>query len=220
MAASVSLVTRAEAKEWLNIASATTTYDDFIDKCILRASEAAERYCNRSFNTGTYTEKHNGDDSQFLIVKNPPITSITSIAVVVDSTSTTINSTSYTFDAQSGIISFVNGADIRVPPYWTGDRSDCRRFAEYPNWPKAFQNITIVYVGGYATIPDDLKQAGLYMISDLYGQRGRDTSVVSEQLGRYSYQRSAMTADQLVAGVVSPTIAALLRPFRREVWAL
>ena len=57
-------------------------------------------------------------------------------------------------------------------------------------------NVIIKYVAGYATIPDDLEQACIAMISYLYNSRGKDFSLKSEKLGDYSYT----LADSLSGG--------------------
>jgi len=50
-----------------------------------------------------------------------------------------------------------------------------------------YKNIYIDYHGGYVTIPHDLEQIAIELVSDLYESRNTNKSLKSEKIGDYSY---------------------------------
>ena len=54
-------------------------------------------------------------------------------------------------------------------------------------FPVGFQNITIKYVGGYATIPADVEQVCLELAKNYLDSKGQNTTLQSESIGSYSY---------------------------------
>jgi hypothetical protein len=75
------LSTLARVKEYLGIASATTTYDAKINTLLTAVSRYVEKDCGvELFLNGTYTEYHNGNSHGFLTTRNVPITAVTRVA--------------------------------------------------------------------------------------------------------------------------------------------
>jgi len=54
-------------------------------------------------------------------------------------------------------------------------------------WPNGRMNISISYNAGYATIPDDVKQACIETVAAFFNRRKRDTGLSGEKLGDYSW---------------------------------
>lgn len=129
-----SLTTKENIKERLQITA--TTWDDFLDRVIQAVTARIEQMTGRRFIQGTFTnELHDGADMYghartFLIVKNAPLQSVSSIQYKAGSNSdpdwTAFDTDDYTVNLQSGIIHFPHGL------------------------PAGFQNIRITYTGGFS----------------------------------------------------------------------
>jgi hypothetical protein len=204
----VAVITTAEFKTYRGIT--VSTWDTLIGNLNAAAQARAERFCGRSFDQTTYTEKHNGGAS-VVMLRNLPVASITSVAITTaDGSSSTVASTSYTFNANTGELRLANdefGFDFDAP-----EGAARYSWGWKPRFPRGLQNVTVVYVGGYSTAPADLKQV-LYemvdeMFSPIYTGQGDSKQYQSESLGQYSYSRKS--ADETLR-----LFADRLRPFRR-----
>lgn len=144
------LTTLANVREYLGIDDAQTDDDTLLQNLITRESAAIEKECNRTFGDATYTEYHDGDGTDTVMLKQYPVNSITSIHDDTDrdyDSDTLIDSDDYVYDSDSGIVqldgfSFVPGR----------------------------QNVKVVYNAGYTTIPTDLEQACIMRVAIRYLQ--------------------------------------------------
>lgn len=73
------MITRTEVKQALNIKTANATYDVFIDRMVLSINKEIKGWCGQSITLDTNVIEFIGDDSQYLLLKKFPISSITSI---------------------------------------------------------------------------------------------------------------------------------------------
>ena len=99
--------------------------------------------------------------------------------LTVDVTFPDQSDTGFRVEEDSGLVE-INSAD-----WWWGED-----FTDWParrRWPQSWQGILVEYTAGYSTIPDDLEQICIEMVSDAYNARGQDVSVSSESIGSYSY---------------------------------
>jgi len=177
----MALCTAAEYKAWRGITK--TDWDTVLGVMITTATAEIERLCGRTaggFESATFTEVFDGDGSQVLQVSNGPISSITSITIG-NSDPSTLASTGYTHDSRFGImrLPFETGGLVArdvwgEPVYGSSDRAV---------FTEGFQNITVVYVAGYATIPDDLKRVCYQFISHYFDSRGRDFEKAAQAIG-------------------------------------
>jgi len=191
----MSLVTLIKAKQHPALSSLNGTYlQAILDAC----SDAAENYCNRKFLSTAYAEIRDGDDSYNIYVLNPPIISLTSVAVKEsDGTSTTY--TDLTHDPVSGKIRYQSDKDAVL-------------------FINGFQNVTINYTGGYATIPEAVQQAIILMSYNTCKRTvssGTTPGMRSENLDMYSYTREDSGGDYATASPFSPDVKMLLDPYRR-----
>ena len=122
--------------------------DGELTRLIAAVGAFVAAYCRRTFETATVTEYHNGRSGQRrLLLRQPPITSITSIHDDVDrsyGSTTLIASTDYVItDAAAGLVDFDGGS-----------------------LQEGLSNIKVIYVGGYAAtaIPADLEQAAIELV--------------------------------------------------------
>lgn len=120
------IVSIRDLKAHLNITS--TTDDDELAAMLSVATEAAERYCNRSFRRCTIVETHDGDTDAICLWQSPVI-SVTSVT----ENGSALTGSDYFVDASAGIL--YRGSTL----------------ARY-EWADGTQNIIVTYVAG-ATVP-------------------------------------------------------------------
>lgn len=117
----------------------------FLGKLVLRATQFIETYCNRQLASREFTEYYSGDGTNSIMLPNTPITAVTQIK-----------------DDKSGQADF---------DYDDTDENDAFSFEEWgkllltngdvfrePSSTYPLRNYKIVYTGGYATAPEDLRQ--------------------------------------------------------------
>jgi hypothetical protein len=75
------LTTLANVKEYLDIESSDTKYDQTLTRLISAASRQIESYCSRFFEIRAYNESYDGNASDILVLANTPLVSITSVSI-------------------------------------------------------------------------------------------------------------------------------------------
>lgn len=206
------LVSVANYKTYAGIA--VSTYDSALTILVDAISAQVRRACSRDettgFENGTKTEKYDGDGTEFIQLIEYPITSITSVANIADDgSSTTHAATDYRFQAKTGLLFRIGATTGRFAGSYSGGfspESDALHssWGVSPCWTNGFQNYTVVYVGGYTTIPSDLQLACFRLIDLAF--KGRSNPYQSEHLGNYGYEFGTR-AEQ------DATFAALIGPF-------
>lgn len=187
----MAIITTAEFKTYRGITA--STWDTLIGVLIGAAQAQAERWCGVSFDSNTYTQKYNGDGSDAIVLRVPYLTSITYIRIVApDATYDEIDSDTYTFDADAAIIKYQPAYVARFTRDAWGE-FEAPGFGVSPCFPRGFQNIEVKFVGGYSSMPSDLKMAMYQYIDELYARTSASstgsspTTFQSETLGDYSY---------------------------------
>lgn len=146
------IATLAELKSylWIIDSSQDTILTIFLDS----ADDFVKSYIGREIESATYTEYFDGDGQREILMKNYPVTTLTS------------------FDENTGTLQ---------TPVWTA--KDPTTFKLSPNIAKlfltfyktrGFQNFKVVYVAGYETIPGDIKLATLKLAAWYYNRRTSD----------------------------------------------
>lgn len=160
------------------------------------ASRRVDQYCRRTFEySAAITETLDGDGSPVLYLSRPPVVSIASITVEGTALDNT-NADAWKFKSLSGEVRRGTG---RVP-MWSGDR-----------WPEGLDNITVVYAGGYQTIPDVVKEATILTLQSLASTNGTSSSFRREKLGTdYEYEQS----EEMIANPTPPQVKLMLNPYR------
>lgn len=196
------LVTTSEYKAYAGIT--VSTYDTLIGVLIDIACAQIRRYCGRNltngFETATRTELYDGNGSAELQLKEWPVTSITSVTLVDDAGGTSALETTgdYRADLNTGVLRRLGAQHGRFA-YDDMGQVSAPGWGVSPCWDDGFQNWSVVYVGGYTTIPDDLKYACYQVIDWLYAERRKNPALQSESLGSYSYTRMSMSEDSQAA---------------------
>lgn len=133
------LTTLADVKETLGISSAVTTKDNLIIRKINQASQLIENYCQRSFKSAPYIEYYDGSGTQELMLRQRPVTVLTSVEArntsLNDNDFSSVPTDQYFLDTNAGIINALSW-------FW----------GRYSRW-------RVTYTAGYATIPSDLAEA-------------------------------------------------------------
>jgi uncharacterized phiE125 gp8 family phage protein len=167
------------------------------------ASNMIENACRRSFASTTRTEYYDGDDTQRLVLRQYPITSITSISVYESGgtwTAITPVLTAFIVNAVNGVVQFNN---------------NCSTALAYIYFPLGMQNIKIVYVAGYATIPDDLQEAAVQTAAWLMQCSTNNPNIIRERLGNYEVQFiGAVSSAGAMPAQLPPTVRTLIAPYR------
>ncbi len=163
-----------DVKQHIGIASTNTDNDAVLSALLDASSAAMETWVGRKFAQATYTEDYNGEERNSLNLKHWPVISVTSLHDDPDrdfNSGTLIDAADYYVDLESGLIELV--IDDSDDSYFTA----------------ATRNVRVVYVAGYATIPDDVIRACVLWTAALYANRTH-IGLMSESIGGYSYTRA------------------------------
>jgi len=189
---SYSLVSLNNVKASINIPFNTSTYDTAIVLMINDATAFIEKYCQRRFKSAAYTtETHSGDDKKGLWVFNPPIISVS--AITIDNT------------AQAQATDYDDNDGYWIEPVLNGSKMYGMIYRQ-DGWDKGEQNIEVTYVGGYATIPYDVRRAAILVIREWYDQFKNKEGY---NPGKYMYR------DDFISEKVMKQIDILLQPYGR-----
>lgn len=149
-------VTVEQVKSYLGI---NTFADDALLARLITSSSAYIRsWINRDITQGTYTDNVNGSGGSFLTLANYPVTAVSSVMIDGQSIPQAILVT------DQGYIIDDNGIALRGYRFCKGVR-----------------NISVTYTAGFATVPDDITQACIEMVSIRYKERDR-VGLVSKAL--------------------------------------
>ena len=162
--------------------SAEVTSAALIDNLILEVDALADRYTGRTLESATLTETYDGSGTSVLVLRSRPVTSITSVEHIdEDGDATTIASTDYRFDAETGRLYRTNS----VADGWPPEIGDGPVYSPRPigGWRCGFQNYRVVYVAGYSTVPADLQGVATQLVCELFMERRRSGARQQSQAG-------------------------------------
>jgi hypothetical protein len=140
------LFTTAEARAFngSKLSNETTYLTATLTAKEVEIREAFARICGVDFIQTTHTaELHDGDDSDYLMLKWPKVTSVTAISIDGTAlTATELSTTDYSeglaIDEEKGIITRRSGS-----------------------FDAGWANVSVTYVAGFTTVPDLVKRAAL-----------------------------------------------------------
>lgn len=184
------LVSTAEYKQWRSITG--SSQDTLIAFLLGMSSAFVRRMCGRDltngFESATRTETYSGTDETTIQLREWPITSVTSVTQLwAGGSSEVLDSNTYRVDADTGLLSRIDVWRNRFASVRTDGSMVVGTWKPEPHYAEGFLNFSVVYEGGYGTIPADLHQAVCQLTDILYASRGRDVSLQSENLGQYSW---------------------------------
>lgn len=188
--------------------SAAGTNAAIIDRIISEVEGEVGRYCGRfdeddgtqTFESGTRTETYDGTGSNNIVLRNAPVSSITSVKHIDDSgNETTLSATSYRV-SKNGILHKLSG-DGNVGFYDEFEHMSTdgprRRMRTGPVWCRGFRNYEVVYVAGYSSVPSDLEGVVIDICCDAYLNRRENRELGQHQAGGQTVQRKPIA--ELVA---------------------
>jgi len=168
----------------INPTAQTSAAQTYINALIGAGQSFLERYLNRILEDTALAEVRNGDGTAEIIVRRPPINSLTSI-VRKGTTDTTITSTNFDFRSESGIIRWK-----------THGVTDVTNFLG--SFPIGFRNIIINYNGGYAIIPEPLKLVLAEMVIETFDRTSLPSAAQKERLGQYFIDHGIRHAEDIL----------------------
>lgn len=159
------IVTTADIKAFLNIPTTDTSFDTQLGLFVDAASQMIVNRIGPVAGSPTYDEWYDGG-SPSIVLRHTPVQSITSITESYGSSAV------YTLTAQVLDSGSVGGAYG-----YSGDLSRgllTRRVSGIAtHFAAGLQNVHVVYVAGYATVPADIEQAAKLLIQHMWAtQRG------------------------------------------------
>lgn len=144
----MSLVSLNDYKEFARISQSDVNEDEKLQRIADETEAEVKEFLNRDLETAAYTEKYDGTGTDKLVLKQYPITSITSVKVYdgLDSLNAEVWDT------------WVQGTDYERFVY---SDEDTTLFVGGTTFPEGTQNIEVVYVAGYGAtaIPKDIERA-------------------------------------------------------------
>lgn len=209
----MAIITASDYKAYAGITG--TALDARLAILVPIAQRVAEDHCNvAAFDYGTYTERHSSSGDRF-VVRVPPISDVDSLSIVSPGGATTaLTSDVYRVDEDSGVVSLTGRRVLsaRAPDDWAGH--EMRIAGTLPVFPEDFENLEIVYDGGFGgagpATPAALKYALYRIIDGALAATARDPAIRSESIGKYA----VTFADDMSSGL-SAEVRGLLAPYVR-----
>jgi len=198
------IIDAAEFKSWRGFN--TSAFDTEVAFLIPIACAMIESATGVVFDAGTYTEVHNGDGTQQIIVKSIGITSITSIKSDFNSTTPiTLDATTYAHDGDRTISRLPVDDGHRFGVDEMGRVND-PLVTDHPVFDRGFQNIQVIYAAGYTTanMPADLKLAAYRLVDSFFETRGEDVVYLQNKAdsGANRAMRTVVESDAMIVSMV------------------
>lgn len=220
----MALTTLSVIKAFLNIVD--TNQDTWLTALQLAAEAAIKDYCQQNFESATYTEYYSGSGTRAIVLRQRPVTSITSVHVDNDGNfgfgttpfpAITIleSGSDYALDLDTGSTISRSGILWRVNTIWQQNERTHRVGQLYQPYQQPLGNIKVVYVAGYTTIPQDLQYAVCLMVSTYkntatYG----GVSINREKIGPLEYELYRPSFYRMVAQPDFGTLRQVLHKYK------
>lgn len=206
----MALITATEYKNFVGIS--TSTWDDQIDTAVNGADALIKRITDRNLEQATVTEIVSTTGTNLLKLHETPIDSITSVELLTPGTeeaAAELQGDAFAVDRENGYLVRVAGGHMHF--YTRSDRVDLNPLNDDDHvWPDRPLGVRVVYVGGYETIPEDIKLAAFQLVDALLIQRRSGMLISPSQSGggvSRSYRTMAETQNE---------VRALLREYIRR----
>jgi hypothetical protein len=178
------LTTLENFKAWIGLDN-NPKDDAVLSRLITACSMFIQSWCNRVFASANYTDTISGEHTNVVFLQNVPITAVSSVMINGNAVpaASTVNGVGYVFGSNQVM---VNGY----------------------RFPRGYNNITISYTAGYATIPFDIEQACIELCALRYRERDRIGQVSKSLAGEVvAFSQKDMSDD----------IKTLLQQYKRVV---
>lgn len=196
----VALITLAQAKAMLHIATGTVADDAVIADMVNRASVLAASATGRKLVSAAFTEYYNGDFSDTLMLRNWPIITLTSL-----------------YDDPLHEFPSITQIDLTRDAIVDKEGAIVRLWNQRTRWLTGKGNIRAIYTAGFvspgagtSTVPYDLQEAVGLIVQHQYrraylDQRiGLQSETVGDRTFTYSEDAIPKKADMILKGYRSP----------------
>lgn len=183
------LISLADMKTYLSIATADTTKDSLLAALIADVSAAIRKYCRREFSLQTSVETFDGGVDA-LLLSSLPVVSITTIEDREDGTK---------------LCTPLYGEVDSVPPLLRldGEAGILRRTDG--KWGAGYQRWKLTYSSDVSSVPADVALACKMVVADQYFRP--DRTIASESFGDYNYARRQAITDPAFSDAVKELLA-------------
>ena len=168
----------------------------YLTVLISAASNLVIKHCRRDFVSTVYTDEvYDGDGTYVLLLRQFPVTALTSVKTVEsDGNEETCLTAQFRVDYDIG--------EIRHIPECT---------CAYTYFPAGYRNIKVSYTAGFAVVPEDVQEATAQTIAWLYANASIAANMESWKLGDAAAKYKLETADM---PLLPASVRALLGPYR------
>jgi len=158
--AEIDLTTLDAANAWLQITDGSG--DALLTGLITAASRLICNYTGRSdFNPTTITDLYYGAGKSWMLLRQWPVLSISSISFLDGCPAPT----------QAATGTPLNNGWLLEPPLPSGGHQRLSLFGY--RFPRGRSNVEVVYQAGYASIPEDVAQACIELVGEAYSRKDR-----------------------------------------------
>jgi hypothetical protein len=182
--------------------------DTLLGKLQDSADAFIANFCDRDFNGGTFTEYHPGG-SEFVHVRNYPITSVTSVKIDPAhqfGPETLVAATTYVVHSERGVLQSLVG------PFLPNPRSALVN-GDIRGWTRGPRVIQVIYNTATDAVPNDIKAAYAQLIGHWYQQVKTSNAVNFQNLSQQKFGDTFAVYNQHTAGIPRE-ITTLLAPYR------
>lgn len=207
--------------------------DAVLTQFLGEADAGIKKWCQRNLEEDTYTEFYSGNNDPVLILREIPVSEVTSVHLDMTgysgqgtnafaaSTLLTLG-TDYFLELDKGgevsnrgflrKISGSAGGAWTLPLMSMGGYGGRLAGTRPAVWPLGYGNIKVVYTAGYAEIPEDLSGACASLVAWMVRNKPAGGVLSNESLGAYSYGTLQLASTGQLAELGS--IVQTLKPYR------
>lgn len=194
------IVSLLETRRYLFGTSGATVDTVRVVDLINRKSLQIETFLNRKIRPNRYTEYFNGRgvEHRSVTVKNPPVAAVSSLHDSLGNTfgnEDLIGTAQYEVHGEEGVVELKSASDPMNPD---------KGF----HFSRGVRNIRVVYTGGFATVPEDLKDACLMLIESDYKK------IVEKRIGLQSRSGPGGEAETYVQSAFPEAVRETLNLYR------
>jgi hypothetical protein len=202
----MSLDTLANVKARLGV---TTSADDTLLGLLQASADTVvANYCNRDFEGGTFTEYFPGG-SEFLPLKNFPVTAVTSVKVDpahAFGADTVVLATAYVVHAERGVIQALGG------PFLPVEHSGLVN-EEVRGWAAGPRAVQVVYSTATGQVPADVMEAYARLVGYWYRRVKTEAATNFQNLAQQKYGDTFVIFGSPTNGLPAD-VTELLAPYR------
>ena len=153
----MTFTTRANVKERLGIATATTDFDDVIDQLIVEVSGMIDDLIGRDLDSAERTEYYDGTGSEYLLLRHGPLASVAGVWAVT-----------YSDDGADNRVETATELTEPNRLEWglasEGHLGQSAIVYNFGRFTCGRRNWKVQYTAGYASVPASLEKAATYEV--------------------------------------------------------